>query len=112
MSRISHAESVLRLWPGTLNKSSSTHALWASDHPEEVMPCSRGVGVLFEGRVVCIYYCSTYYKAVRVQGIVADMCTRDDEPRPVWTSLPIAHDVLDHCLKCVTTVSEPPWRRM
>jgi hypothetical protein len=46
------------------------------------------------------------------RGIVEDMCTRDDEPRPVWTSLPIAHDVLDHCLKCVTTVSEPPWRRM
>jgi hypothetical protein len=25
------------------------------------------------------------------RGIVEDMATRDDEPRPVWTSLPITH---------------------
>jgi hypothetical protein len=37
---------------------------------------------------VCVYYCSTYYKAVRVGGGGEDMCaTRDDEPRPLWTKL-------------------------
>jgi hypothetical protein len=42
---------------------------------------------------VCIYYCSTYFKAVRVGGggQWRTCATRDAEPRPVWTSLPIAH---------------------
>jgi len=40
---------------------------------------------------VCVYYCSTNYKAVRVVvgGKAGTCATRDDEPRPVWTSLPI-----------------------
>ena len=41
---------------------------------------------------VCVYYCSTYYKAVRGE-TMEDMCiaTRDHELRPVCTSLPITH---------------------
>ena len=43
-------------------------------------------------RSVCVYYCSSYYKAVRVCGGGRWTCAaRDDEPRPVWTSLPITH---------------------
>ena len=42
---------------------------------------------------VCVYYCSTYYKAVREGGggKWRTCATRDNEPRPVRTSLPIAH---------------------
>jgi hypothetical protein len=42
---------------------------------------------------VCVYYCSTYYKAVRGGGggQWRTCVTRDYEPRPVWTSLPITH---------------------
>ena len=29
--------------------------------------------------------------AGRGGGIVEDMCSKDDVPRPVWTSLPITH---------------------
>ena len=41
---------------------------------------------------VCVfYYCRTYYKAVRVGGggEWRTCAMRDDEPRPVWMSLPI-----------------------
>jgi hypothetical protein len=36
------------------------------------------------------YYCRTYYKAVRVGGggEWRTCAMRDDEPRPVWMSLP------------------------
>jgi hypothetical protein len=39
------------------------------------------------------YYCRTYYKAVRVGGggEWRTCAMRDDEPRPVWMSLPITH---------------------
>jgi hypothetical protein len=43
---------------------------------------------------VCVfYYCRTYYKAVRVGGggEWRTCAMRDDEPRPVWMSLPITH---------------------
>jgi hypothetical protein len=42
---------------------------------------------------VCVYYCSTYHKTVRVGGggEWRTCGTRDDEPRPVWTRLPITH---------------------
>ena len=44
---------------------------------------------------VCVYYCSTYYKAVRGGvgggGEWRTCATRDDEPKPVRTSVPIAH---------------------
>jgi hypothetical protein len=40
-------------WPGTLNKSSILRALLGSNHPEQVVLCSHGVGVLFEGRDMC-----------------------------------------------------------
>ncbi len=40
---------------------------------------------------VCVYDCSTDYKAVRVRGRGLVEATRDDEPRPVWTSPPITH---------------------
>jgi hypothetical protein len=45
------------------------------------------------GRVCVFYYCRTYYKAVRVGGggEWRTGAMRDDEPRPVWTSLPITH---------------------
>jgi hypothetical protein len=45
-------------------------------------------------RSVCVfYYCRTYYKAVRVGGggEWRTCAMRDDEPRPVWMSLPITH---------------------
>ena len=36
-------------------------------------PCPHAAGGRHKG--VCVYYCSTYYKAVRVgEGIVEDMC--------------------------------------
>ena len=43
---------------------------------------------------LCVfYYCRTYYKAVRVEGggEWRTCAMRDDEPRPVWMSLPITH---------------------
>jgi hypothetical protein len=43
---------------------------------------------------VCVfYYCRTYYKAVCVGGggEWRTCAMRDDEPRPVWMSLPITH---------------------
>ena len=45
-----------------------------------------------EEEEVCVfYYCRTYYKAVRVGGggEWRTCAMRDDEPRPVWMSLPI-----------------------
>ena len=43
------------------------------------------------GLSLCVfYYCMTYYKAVRVGG-ERTCAMRDDEPRPVWISLPITH---------------------
>jgi hypothetical protein len=43
------------------------------------------------------YYCRTYYKAVRVGGggEWRTCAMRDDEPRPVWMSLPITHWVVE-----------------
>ena len=43
--------------------------------------------------VFVFYYCRTYYKAVRVGGggEWRTCAMRDDEPRPVWMSLPITH---------------------
>ena len=40
---------------------------------------------------VCVYYCRTYYKAVRVEGggKWRTCAMRYDEPRLVWTSLPV-----------------------
>jgi hypothetical protein len=43
---------------------------------------------------LCVFYfCRTYYKAVRVGGggEWRTCAMRDDEPRPVWMSLPITH---------------------
>jgi hypothetical protein len=44
-------------------------------------------------RRVCVYYCRTYYKAVRGGGggECRTCAMRDDEPRPVWMSLLITH---------------------
>jgi hypothetical protein len=44
-------------------------------------------------RMCVFYYCRTYYKAVRVGGggEWRTCAMRDDEPRPVWMSLPITH---------------------
>ena len=44
-------------------------------------------------RTCAFYYCRTYYKAVRVGGggEWRTCAMRDDEPRPVWMSLPITH---------------------
>jgi hypothetical protein len=41
-------------------------------------------------RVCVFYYCRTYYKAVRVGGggEWRTCAMRDDEPRPVWMSVP------------------------
>ena len=38
----------------------------------------------------CVYYCRTYHKDVRVWG-GETRATRNDEPKQVWTSLPITH---------------------
>ncbi len=48
--------------------------------------------------ITVFYYCRTYYKAVRVGGggEWRTCAMRDDEPRPVWMSLPITHCV---CVK-------------
>jgi hypothetical protein len=48
-------------------------------------------------RVCVFYYCRTYYKAVRVGGggEWRTCAMRDDEPRPVWMSLPITHQSSD-----------------
>ena len=42
---------------------------------------------------VCVYYCRTYDKVVRGGGggEWTTCAMIDDEPRPVWTSLPITH---------------------
>ena len=43
---------------------------------------------------LCVfYYCRTYYKAVRVGGggEWRTCAMRDDDPSPVWMSLPITH---------------------
>ncbi len=56
--------------------------------------CTLG-GIVGAKMDKCVYYCSTYCKAVRVGpggGKQWKTCaTRDYEPRPVWTSLPITH---------------------
>ena len=61
---------------------------YCSTYYKAVRVCSRGWGC------VCVfYYCRTYYKAVRVGGggEWRTCAMRDDEPRPVWMSLPITH---------------------
>jgi hypothetical protein len=42
--------------------------------------------VTVTGKCVCVYYCRTYYKAVRGGGggEWRTCAMRDDEPRPVW----------------------------
>jgi hypothetical protein len=57
---------------------------------------------------MCVfYYCRTYFKAVRVGGggEWRTCAMRDDEPRPVWMSLPITHWLLlqdlRECVYCV-----------
>jgi hypothetical protein len=58
---------------------------------------SRGLGGLVcpcpsrTNADVCVHYCSTFDKAVRVGGEWGPCATIDDEPRPVWTRLPITH---------------------
>jgi hypothetical protein len=57
-------------------------------------PPRAGPGTYHMCICVCVYYCSTYYKAVRVGGGGEQWrtcATRDYEPRPVWTRLPITH---------------------
>ncbi len=56
------------------------------------------------------YYCRTYYKAVRVGGggEWRTCAMRDDEPRPVWMSLPIMgpvrNPVLEHRVRLFSLV--------
>jgi hypothetical protein len=57
---------------------------------------------------LCVfYYCRTYYKAVRVgEGGEWRTCAmRDDEPRPVWMSLPITHKF---CVLCTAVCPQGP----
>jgi hypothetical protein len=61
---------------------------------DEPRPVSLPITHYVSGNVVCVfYYCRTYYKAVRVGGggEWRTCAMRDDEPRPVWMSLPITH---------------------
>ena len=66
------------------------------------------------------YYCRTYYKAVRVGGggEWRTCAMRDDEPRPVWMSLPITHffSILVqriHSLWCLSVFSDrTPFRKV
>ena len=69
------------LWYQELN------SLWAARRSKTWV----GTGVTTQ--CVCFYYCSDYYKAVDVGGggEWRTCATRDDEPKPVWTSLPITH---------------------
>jgi hypothetical protein len=56
--------------------------------------CAIGLRVCVYYCSMCVfYYCRTYYKAVRVGGggEWRTCAMRDDEPRPVWMSLPITH---------------------
>jgi hypothetical protein len=59
-------------------------------HLQSVLPC---VFVCYLHIQCVFYYCRTYYKAVRVGGggEWRTCAMRDDEPRPVWMSLPITH---------------------
>ncbi len=59
---------------------------------------------------MCVfYYCRTYYKAVRVGGggEWRTCAMRDDEPRPVWMSLPITHEKCV-CVLCVCFITAGP----
>jgi hypothetical protein len=56
----------------------------------EDIVCEGGGGVYYYSTCVCVYYCSTYDKAVRVGGTVEDIgAKRDYEPRPAWTNLQV-----------------------
>ena len=69
-----------------------THALYPLTLRILIQPEYDGFVVIVQ--CVCVYYCSTSYKAVRVCGGGKQWrtcATRDYEPRPVWTSLPITH---------------------
>ena len=66
--------------------------IWASS----CLFCSASFLLSLLSRFVCLcvfYYCRTYYKGVRVGGggEWRTCAMRDDEPRPVWMSLPITH---------------------
>jgi hypothetical protein len=55
---------------------------------------------------VCVYYCSTYCKAVRLgEGDSGGhvLVTRDDDPRPVWTSHARVRDSGGHVLRETTS---------
>ena len=70
------------------NKSPPPPPLSSADVAE------RGAAsIVAHGVCVCVYYCTTFDKAVRVGGggEWRTCATRDDEPRPVWTRLPITH---------------------
>ena len=58
---------------------------------------SLTAGALGPSIVCVLYYCRTYYKAVRVGGggEWRTCAMRDDKPRPVWMSLLITHLVSD-----------------
>jgi hypothetical protein len=68
-----------------------------SESTSRVMDTWLDVGIIsLRHRVecLCVYYWSTYYKVVRLCGGGGQWrtcATRDYEPRPVWTSLPITH---------------------
>ena len=59
--------------------------------PSVVPPSSRMPRVTVP--CVFVYYCRTYYKAVRVGGggECGTCAMRNDESRPVWSSLPDTH---------------------
>ena len=70
---------------------SVSHPGTQAAHAASSGPACHSEGVT---RLVCVfYYCRTYYKAVRVGGggEWRTCAMRDDEPRPVWMSLPITH---------------------
>ena len=67
--------------------------LLAKLHLRDERGLARERVLALECRVCVFYYCRTYYKAVRVGGggEWRTGAMRDDEPRPVWMSLPITH---------------------
>ena len=73
---------------GTESRTCSKVGGWCS------LPVSPALVCGFITAVHTTKLCSTYYKAGGGRGIGEDMCyvtMRVNEPRPVWTSLPITH---------------------
>jgi hypothetical protein len=75
------------------NRSQGLRCVFITAGPSTKLSYMGGGGYGRTCATCVFYYCRTYYKAVRVgEGGEWRTCAmRDDEPRPVWMSLPITH---------------------